>query len=96
MKIILKPHLKIRLKGRLIPSNYPSKVLSQPDNQYYDTSTDHLIAVKKLQYQEKLRPMVVAYDIIEKAIEVVTIYPTDEQEIKNRIKNRRWIKYEKN
>lgn len=95
MRIILKPHLKIRLKVRKIPKNYPRKVLSQPDNYYFDTSTNHMIAVKKLKYIEKLRPMVVAYDIIGEEIEVVTIYPTDGQEIANRIKNKRWIKYEK-
>lgn len=95
MKIVLKPHLKIRLKGRLIPSNYPNKIISQPDYQYFDTATHHLIVVKKLKYVGKLRSMVVVYDIIGEAIEVVTIYPTDEQEIKNRIKNKRWIKNEK-
>lgn len=95
MKIILKPHLKIRLKARKIPQNYPSEVFSQPDNHYYDTLTNHMIAVRKLGYIGKSRPMVVAYDIIGEEIEVVTIYPTDAQEIVNRIKSKRWIKYEK-
>jgi len=95
MKIILKPHLKIRLEGRQIPLNYPNKILSKPDNQYFDTATKHMIAVRKLEYKEKVRPMVVAYDIIENGTEVVTIYPSNEQEINNRIKNKRWIKYEK-
>ncbi len=39
--------------------------------------------------------MVVAYDIINTEIQVITVYPTTEQEIKNRIQNRRWIEYEK-
>lgn len=95
MKVILKPHLKIRLKARKIPQNYPREVLSQPDNRYFDISTNHMIAVRNLEYIKKLRPMVVAYDIIGEDIEVVTIYPTDDQEIANRIKNKRWIKYEK-
>ena len=95
MKIVLKPHLKIRLKGRLIPSSYPSKIISQPDHRYFDAATYHLIAIKELKYVGKLRPMVVVYDTIEETIEVVSIYPTDKQEIKNRIKNKRWVKHEK-
>lgn len=96
MKIVLRPHLKIRLAQRLIPEDYPKKIILNPEEKYFDTATYHKIAVKKLEYNGKLRPMALAYDIIEQVIEVVTIYPTNKQEIENRIKNRRWIKYEKN
>lgn len=95
MKIILKPHLKLRLKARQIPISYPEKILSKPDNRYFDTLTQHLIAVKTLEYAGKLRLMIVAYDIIKDTTEVITIYPADNQEINNRIKNKRWVKYEK-
>lgn len=95
MRITLKPHLKIRLEQRLIPRTYPRKILSQTNQKYFDPLTNHYIAVKKLKYNEKLRPMVVAYDIINTEIQVITVYPTTEQEIKNRIQNRRWIEYEK-
>lgn len=95
MKIALSSHLKIRLKERLIPTSYPQKILSSPDAQYQDAITGHYIATRSLKYNEKVRPMVIAYDIIGKEIQVVTIYPTTHTEIANRVKNTRWIKYEK-
>lgn len=95
MKIILRPHLKIRLKERRIPQNYPRKILTTPEVKYFDTLTGHLIAVKHLLYNEKLRPMAVAYDIIGSEIQIITIHPISEQEIKNRLIKIRWIKNEK-
>lgn len=94
MRIILKPHLKLRLEQRLIPRTYPGKILSQPNHKYFDPLTNHYVAVRKLKYNNKLRSMVIAYDIINVEIQVITVYPTTEQEIKNRVQSRRWIEYE--
>ncbi|MBI2334487.1 hypothetical protein HYU96_01680 [Candidatus Daviesbacteria bacterium] len=96
MKIILKPHLKIRLQQRLIPQDYPKKILSDPEENYFDTLTNRKIAIKTLRYYGKLRLMAVAYDIIEDTIEAITIHPVTEQEINNKLQRRRWIKNEKN
>lgn len=95
MVVKLRPHLKIRLKERQIPSTYPVKILSKPDKKFIDTQTDHRIVVKRLTYNGRTRPMVVAYDIIGKEIQVITIHPSSSQEIKNKINKRRWIKNEK-
>jgi len=94
VRILLRPHLKIRLKERIIPQNYPNKIVSTPDEKYFDTATNHHIAVKKLEYNGKVRPMAVAYDIIGKIIQVITVHPTTNQEIKNKLKRERWIKNE--
>lgn len=94
MKIILKPHLKIRLKQRQIPQNYPTKILTKPDERYFDTLSGRQIAIRKLKYKDKLRPMMVAYDIIEKDLQIITMHPENNREIENRIKKGRWIKYE--
>ena len=94
MRIVLQPHLKIRLQQRKIPPNYPRKILNKSESKYFDNLTGHFIAVRNLEYNEKLRPMVVAYDIIGREIQVVTIHPEDDQEIQNRLKSGRWIKYE--
>lgn len=96
MKILLRPHLKIRLKERNIPQDYPNKIVSTPDEKYFDTATNHKIAVKKLIYNEKTRPMAVAYDIIGEDLQIITIHPTTDQEIKNKLKRKRWIKNEEN
>lgn len=92
MKIILQPHLKIRLKQRLIPHSYPKQIVFEAEFCFFDPLTKHQIAIKVLKYEGKYRPMVVAYDIIDDEIQIITVYPTDEQEIKNRVLSRRWIK----
>ena len=96
MKIVLSNHLKIRLKQRKIPQDYPKRILKQSDDNFLDSETGHKIAIKKLRYGGKLRPMVVAYDKIVSEIQVITVYPTTELEIGNRAKSGRWIKDEKN
>ena len=94
MRIILKDHLKIRLKQRKIPQSYPKKVITNPFSIYRDNLTNHLIAIKELAYYGKVRPMAVAYDIIFKEIQIITIYPITNKEINNKVKNKRWT-YEK-
>lgn len=96
MKIVLRLHLKIRLKQREIPLNYPEEILQSPDSQYSDNETGHLISVKSLRYFGKIRPMVVAYVKINSEIQVITVYPTTFKEISNRLKSGRWTKHEKN
>lgn len=88
--------LKIRLKERNIPQDYPSKIVSSSDKKYFDTATNHKIAVKKLEYNGKVRPMAVAYDIIGNDLQIITVHPTTNQEIKNKLTRERWIKDEKN
>lgn len=96
MKIVIRPHLKLRLKQREIPQDYPSKILSKPTNKYFDNETGHFIAIRSLKYYGKTRPMVVVYDTIDSEIQAVTVYPSNNQEIKNRLSSGRWAKYEKN
>ena len=96
MKVLLSSHLKIRLKERKIPRNYPSQILARPDAQFIDTVTNHRVAVKDLKYNLKSRPMVVVYDIIGLEFQVITIHPITNKEIGNKIKRGRWIKNEKN
>lgn len=95
MGIILRPHLKIRLKERDIPEDYPGRIVSAPDEKYFDTATNHQIAVKKLEYSERVRPMAVAYDIIGEDLQIITIHPTTEQEINSKLRRKRWVKNEK-
>lgn len=94
MKIILRPHLKIRLAQRLIPQDYPKKIIFNPEEKYLDTATNHKIAVKRMEYNDKIRPMALAYDIIGSEIQVITIHPTSKQEIKNKLNRGRWVKNE--
>ncbi|MDP3974180.1 MAG: hypothetical protein Q8P92_05115 [Candidatus Daviesbacteria bacterium] len=94
MKIVLIPHLKIRLKERKIPQSYPKVIIQNSEEKYKDLDTGYDIVVKNMEYNGKLRPMVVAYAIMELEIQAVTIYPTSRQEIENKLKRGRWAKNE--
>lgn len=96
MKIVYKPHLKIRLKDRKIPYGYPKKIVQKPERIYFDKQTTRLIAVRKLPFEGELRNIIAAYDIIEEIIEIVTIHIISENEIQNKIAKGRWTKHEKN
>lgn len=96
MKIIYRPHLIRRLKERKVPKDYPKQIVKEPESTYFDTITKHKIAIKRLTYGGKLKSMVVSYDIIEEIIELITIHPIKESEIKNKIISGRWRKNEKN
>jgi hypothetical protein len=96
MKVTLSSHLQIRLEQRKIPQSYPEIIVKNPDKKYFDLGTNHQIAVKQLEYNGKLRPMAVSYDIIDSEIQIITIHPINKQEIENKLTRRRWIKNEEN
>ncbi len=94
MKIILIPHLKIRLKERKIPQNYPKNIIENFEEKYKDLDTGYDIAVRSMEYNGKLRPMIVAYAIIESEVQAITVYPTSRKDIESKLKRGRWIKNE--
>lgn len=92
MKIIYREHLKIRIKERNFPDDYPRMVYRKAKHHFLDLKTKHYIAITKLKYAEKVRNLAISYDIISSNIEIITIHPISDQEIKKRIKVGRWIK----
>lgn len=96
MKIVLQPHLKIRLKERNIPQSYPKKIILNSEGKYHDALSGHKISIKEFEYYDKVRPMAAVYDIIEEEIQVITVFATSYQDIETRLKNGRWVKDEKN
>lgn len=96
MKIIYREHLKRRLRERKIPNSYPKKIFLNSTRRFFDTGTNHHIAVAKLQYAGKLKNLALSYDIIDEQVEMITVHPISDQEITNKIKSGRWIKDEKN
>ena len=87
MKIVFTDHLLTRLKQRKISRNIVKEIFNQSLENYWDNLGEVL-------YQGKYRKVMVAYDIIEKRIEAVTIHPITETEIKHRLQSGRW-NYEK-
>ena len=96
MRIVYRRHLIRRLKERKIPSDYPKKIIKNAEQEYFDSITKHRIAIKELRYTERLRNMVIAYDIIQDNTEIITIYPIKHSEVRNKIQSGRWKVYEKN
>jgi hypothetical protein len=75
MKIIYTPHLKFRLKVRDIPSHLPKQIFKEAKDHYYDSSTQHYVAVHKLRFINKVREVAVTYDKKGEVIEIITIHP---------------------
>lgn len=92
MEIILTDHLKLRLKVRKIPREYPELIYNNAEQRYYDVLEKTVIAIKKLKYNNKIRNMMIAYDEKNNKVEIITIHPISEEKIVNRIIRGRWIK----
>lgn len=85
-------HLKMRLKMREIPDSYPRTIYENFEQKFYDTIEERYIAVKKLEYNGKIRPMMIAYEEKEGIVEIVTIHPITEEKVINREMGGRWMK----
>lgn len=94
MKIVYTKHLISRLKLRKIPKVLAKKVYRNRKAELYDVIKHHCIVLSKQELFGKIRLLVVAFDRPGDRVELITLYPTDEQEVNNRIKTGRWI-YEK-
>ena len=92
IKIVYRPHLQRRLRERKIPKDYPKIIYKQSKSHYFDNETRHFVAIFKLKYAEKMRSIVAVYDIINDNIEIITIFPIEKTELKNKIDSGRWIK----
>ena len=83
-------HLILRIKIRRIPFEYPKLILDNPDREFIDVLEKKKIAIKKLKYNKKVRNMMIAYEIKDRFIEIVTIHPISDEKIINRVMNGRW------
>lgn len=81
----------MRLKVRKISKSLPRRIIESAEAVYFDIETNHWIAVKQERYAGKNRPMVAVFDRLEDEIKIITVYPSDEQEILARRSRRRWI-----
>ena len=87
-------HLKLRLKVRNIPEDYPNQIFQKPEQKFFDNSEKTFIAVKKLNYNKKLRNMMIAYEEKDDLINIITIHPITDEKIIKRVLNKRWTKNE--
>jgi hypothetical protein len=95
VSIIYTPHLKLRIKERKFPYDFPKKIYTSPEAKFFDNLTKSYIAVKTLFYAGKLRKISIAYIFDGLDVKIKTIHPEKESEISNRVKICRWMSYEK-
>jgi hypothetical protein len=94
MKIVYTQHIISRLKLRKIPKSLAQKTYLERESELYDSIQNHHIALSKQKLFGKIRLLVIVFDKVKDKTELITLYPTTEKEVENRIKVGRWI-YEK-
>lgn len=90
-RILYTNHLKLRLKIRNIPEEYPEIIYKEPEQIYYDTAEDTFIAIKNLPYNDRIRSMMIAYEEKKGIVEIITIHPITKEKIINRTMRGRWV-----
>jgi hypothetical protein len=65
-------------------------VYTESDETYYDNETGHRVATIVTLVYGKMREVMVAYDIEEKTVKLLTIHPLKEGRKENRVKSGRW------
>jgi hypothetical protein len=94
-RIIYADHLHLRLGLRKIPAQLPRRIYLRAKEQFFDTNTQHCVAVARARYAGKMREMAVSFEDDGETVTLITIHPLKEQQKKNRINAQRWIPYEK-
>ena len=89
MQVIFTNHLLSRLKLRKIPKSLALKVYEQKEDALLDTVSKHYIGLSKQKLFSKIRLLVIAFDQFKDHVELVTLYPTTEREVNNKIKSGR-------
>ena len=89
-EIVYTSHLKLRLKIRKIPYEYPKLILNNPEKEFFDILEKRKIAIKKLKYNKKIRNMMIVYEDNGEVLEIITIHPISDEKIINRIASGRW------
>ena len=85
-------HLKLRLKIIKIPEHYPKEIYKNPEQRFFDNVERTFIAIKKPDYNKKLRNMMIAYEEKENKAEIITIHPITDEKIINRLMSKMWTK----
>ena len=94
MKITYTNHLISRLKLRRIPKSLARKVYLKRETELYDNLKNHYVCLSHQELFGKIRLLVVVFDKLGDEIELITLYPTNQAEVENKIKTGRWS-YEK-
>jgi hypothetical protein len=80
---------------RQIPEHLPRRIYLRAKEQFFDTNTQHRIAVARARCAGKMREMAVSFEDDGETITLITIHPLKAQQKTNRVNARRWVPYEK-
>ncbi|MBI2440440.1 MAG: hypothetical protein HYV35_03615 [Lentisphaerae bacterium] len=94
MKIVYTSHLEYRLRAREIFYDLPKDIFRLAREHYYDSITEHYIAIGKVKFEGKMREMALTYDKNDDIVELITIHPIRLYQKISRIKSGRWKKHE--
>lgn len=87
-------HLRRRLQLRRLEHRLPERIYSESGERYYDTLSQHDIAVLKMDIGGVEKEMMVAYNENEEKGEatIITCHPLKPMQKRNRILSGRWRK----
>ena len=92
-RVIYTSHLELRLALRSIPVDYPRAIYAEPDELYWDSIEGRSVAIRRLPFRSRIRPLMIAFDESSDAVSIVTIPPIAEDQILNTVKRGRWRKH---
>ena len=92
MNIVYTSHLEYRLKARGISYDLPKNIFRLAVEHYYDSITEHYIAICQVEFEGKTREMALTYDKSDDVVELITIHPIRLYQKISRIKSGRWKK----
>jgi hypothetical protein len=90
LRIVYSEHLKRRLAIRLIPIELPEIIFNEYDEKYFDYETGNFVLIKKVEFLQKPRDMMIVYEEGHDKVEIITIHPLKKFQKENRIKTGRW------
>ena len=90
-KIIYTDHLLARINFRGVPKNLPAQIYRTADSYYFDAETNLFLAVKNVALGKNRRKFVLAFEIKDDIVHLVTIHPIKKNQ-EDRIKTGRWQK----
>ena len=95
-RICYTQHLKNRMRLREIPDHLPEEIYEFAEERYYDNEMEYGIAIKRIDFKGRQREMIVVYEETDDEINLVTVHPIKPNEKRNRLRSKRWRKYESN
>ena len=90
LRIVYSKHLKRRLAIRRIPIELPEIIFNEYDEKYFDYATGNFVLIKKVEFLQKPRDMMIVYEEEHDKVEIITIHPLKKFQKENRIKTGRW------